>query len=94
MMLAKSMSAFNDNFDKYEEYCNATALTVPCELFRYDPETTIHEIVGTLKTVVESVIDNCVDGFGWQWSSTVDGLMAAVGGTIPDIVIPDVSGLF
>ena len=91
-MLTKSMTSFSESFDKYSSYCNESALEVPCELFRYNEDATIHEVVGTLRAVVENVIEDCVDGFGWQWTSAVEGLMAAVGGVIPDIVIPDVSG--
>ena len=86
------MGAFENHFDKYAEYCDEAALDFPCELFRYDETTTEQEIVGTLQAVVDHVIGNCVSGFGWQWSTTVQALAAAVGGTIPEIVIPDVTG--
>ena len=89
MMLAKSMSAFNDNFEKYGDYCKPASLVIPCEMFRYGDDTTIHEVVGTLRTIVNNVIDECVEGFGWQWASTVEGLVAV----IPDVVIPNVSGI-
>jgi hypothetical protein len=91
-MMTKSLEAFTKSFDKYEEYCDVETLTVPCEMFRYTYGTTVQEVVGTLKSIVENVIEGCVEGFGWQWVTTINGLSAAVGGVIPQIIIPNVSG--
>ena len=91
-LMTKSLDTFADNFDKYEEYCHDEALQVPCEMFRYPVDTTMQEVVGTLRTITQNIIDGCIEGFGWQWISTIKGLAAAVGGSIPEIIIPNVSG--
>jgi len=75
--LSQSVGAFENHFDKYAEYCEPSALDLPCELFRYDETTTEQEVVGTLITVIAHVVSNCVSGFGWQWVTTAQALAAA-----------------
>jgi len=72
-MMTKSLDTFASNFEKYEEYCDKTTLEVPCEMFRYPSDTTMQEVVGTLRTITMNVIDGCIEGFGWQWISTIKG---------------------
>lgn len=91
-MMTKSLAAFKNAYgETYAEHCDNSTLEVPCEMFRYPQETTIQEVVGTLRTITFNIIDGCIEGFGWQWVSTIRGLSAAVGGIIPDIIIPNVS---
>ena len=90
-MLAMSVSAFADSFEKYSEQCSPAALHVPCELYRYESDITPQELLGTLGAVINHIAEHCEEDFGWQWFEIYKHVSAAVGGTIPDVIIPNVS---
>ena len=53
--------------------------------------TTLQEVVGTLKAMLNTILSGCVEGFGFQWLEAMKALEMHVGGVIPDIIIPEIS---
>lgn len=92
-MLTMSIATFADNFDKYSDACKPEALDIPCELYRYESSVSPQEILGTMGAVLNHIKENCEENFGWQWFEIYTHVSNAVGGTIPDVIIPNVSEL-
>ena len=61
-------------------------------MFRFPNDTTIQEVTGTVKTIVEKILSTCEEGFGWKWIEATKQLEFYTGGVIHDIVIPNVIG--
>ena len=61
-------------------------------MFRFESNTNIQEVAGTVRAIVEKVLSTCEEGFGWQWLEAQKQLEYFTGGVIPDIIIPNVVG--
>ena len=90
LMLIKSINAFANKIEDYGEYCSPGSVKVPCEFLRFSQSDGIADVVGKLRTLVDHVIGGCVDGFGHQWTQTMDALVISLGVHVPDFIIPEI----
>lgn len=93
-MLINSLEDFDAYFGEYETYCSRSRATVPCDMYRFNRDRRPQDVVGVVIALIDQIIGDCQEGFGWQWQQAAKRLSETVGGDIPDIIIPTVYGRF
>ena len=90
-MLSNALKGFDPS--DHGKFCpKKMSVEFPCELIRYPDDVTAQDITGTFDALLTFLIKDCSKDFGWQWKETMEQLRNAVGGYIPQIIIPVVSG--
>ena len=93
-MLINSLEDFDAYFGEYETYCSRSRATVPCDMYRFNRDRRPQDVVGVVIALIDQIIGDCEEGFGWQWQQAAKRLSETVGGDIPEIIIPTVYGRF
>ena len=70
--LVAGLEGFGRYFDShFAEYCTIESLRYPCEFFFYPSEISAQELFGHLDALVEYIISNCDEGFGYLWREEI-----------------------